>query len=274
MSAFRLACLQTAGNPESPEANLAELETTAREAAGLGADLLVTPEMFLTGYDIGDLAAELAGEPLLNRVAAVAKRTGTALLAGLPLWTGDGLVNAAAFVSDTGEVLGVHAKTHLFGELDRQRFTAGNTTTTIVEYRGLRVAMLICYDVEFPENARAAAQCGAHLIAVPTAQMTPFEWVAETVIPVRAWENQVYVCYVNLVGTERATTYVGRSSVVAPDGSVLASAGRSRELLVADLDRHRVEAARRENPYLDDLRTDLRPPRTTGPTPDEREATR
>ncbi|TCP49931.1 putative amidohydrolase [Tamaricihabitans halophyticus] len=258
MCAFRLACLQTPGSPGDPEANLAELDRAAARSVAAGADLLVTPELFLTGYDIEGTAA-FARQPLVSHAAEIARRNHIALLVGVPLRTAKGMINAAVFVDETGEVIGTHAKTHLFGELDRSRFVPGFSTTSIVDYRGLRIAILICYDVEFPETVRAAALHGAQLIAVPTAQMTPFAWVAETLIPVRAWENQVYLCYVNHSGAERDTVYVGRSSIVGPNGGILAQAHEEPALLLAEIDPREVEQGQRDNPYLADLRTDLHP---------------
>jgi len=111
--------------------------------------------------------------------------------------------------------------------------------------------------VEFPENARLAALAGAHLIAVPTAQMQPFEFVADTLVRARAWENQVYVAYANHEGVEGDTTYVGRSSIVAPDGSVIDRREGGTGLLWADVDPEQVHRGQRANPYLADLRPSL-----------------
>ncbi|CAM5716447.1 Carbon-nitrogen hydrolase OS=Streptomyces alboniger OX=132473 GN=CP975_05405 PE=3 SV=1 [Streptomyces alboniger] len=77
---------------------------------------------------------------------------------------------------------------------------------------------MICYDVEFPENVRAHALAGTDLLLVPTAQMHPFQFVAESVVPVRAFENQMYVAYVNRVGQEGEFEFVGLSTLAGPDG--------------------------------------------------------
>ena len=258
MATLRIAGLQTAGTPGNVEANLAELDSAAAEAAAAGARLLITPEMFLTGYDIGPgQVAEQALTPLTDRVAAVAALHGIAILAGLPEPSGPGTANMAVLIDAEGTRLASHAKTHLFGELDRSMFVPGHSPVTLVEYGGVKIAILICYDVEFPETVRAAALAGAQLIAVPTAQMEPFRFVADMVIPVRAWENQVYVAYINHVGQEGQTRYVGGSSICAPDGSALARSDRSTGLLLADIDTARVAEGQRQNPYLQDLRTEL-----------------
>jgi predicted amidohydrolase len=255
---LRIAGLQTAGHPGDVEANLAELERAATTATGRGAELLITPELFLTGYDVGDLLYALAAQPLLDRACAIAREHALALVVGLPEVAPSGrLYNSAVFIDPTGAVLGRHRKTHLFAELDRTYFDAGDEAVSVVDYRGIRVAMMICYDVEFPENVRLAALAGAHLVAVPTAQMQPFAFVADCVIRTRAWENQVYIAYLNHDGAEADTVYVGRSSIVAPDASVLDRLERGDGLIYADIDADVVTASQRMNPYLSDRRPEL-----------------
>jgi predicted amidohydrolase len=254
----RIAALQTAGHPADVDANVAELDSAAASASAGGASLLITPELFLTGYDIGDAVRRLARADLLGPCRDIAVTHGTALVVGYPELAPDGaLYNSAAFVDASGEVLEVHCKTHLFGDLDRRYFAEGSQAVSVVDHHDLRIAMMICYDVEFPESARMAALAGAHLIAVPTAQMQPFEFVADTLVRARAWENQVYVAYVNHDGVEGGTTYVGRSSIVGPDGSVLDRREAGTGLLWADVDPERVRQGQQANPYLADLRPSL-----------------
>lgn len=254
---MRIAGLQTPGTPGDVTANLAELDEAAREAAGQGARLLITTELFVTGYDIGPDVHALARRDLTGPARQIAQRHGIALVLGAPEYEDGAYYNSAFFIDDHGNLLGRYRKTHLFGDLDRKYFTAGDELVVTVEYGGLTIALLICYDVEFPEVVRAATLAGAHLVAVPTAQMTPFEFTAEQMIRVRAWENQAYVAYINHDGTENTLTYVGRSSICAPSGDVLASAVHGTRLLIADTDREAVERGRQDNPYLVDRRPDL-----------------
>ncbi|MGZ5405285.1 MAG: nitrilase-related carbon-nitrogen hydrolase, partial [Nocardioides sp.] len=125
--------------------------------------------------------------------------------------------------------------------------------------RGVRIATMICYDVEFPETVRAAALAGAHLVAVPTAQMEPFAFVADQLVRTRAWENQIYVAYINHDGCEDDLDFVGRSSIVAPDSTVLDSVERGTRLIYATVDPDHVGLQQRANPYLTDRRAALYP---------------
>lgn len=253
-----IAGLQTAGHPGDVAANLQRLDTAAGSAAAGGADLLVTPELFVTGYDIGELIPDLAKQDLLSPIRAIAKAHRIAVVAGLPEETDGSVYNTAYFVDELGRIAGRHRKAHLFGELDRRYFTAGDGAVSVVSYRGVKVAMMICYDVEFPETVRMAALSGSHLIVVPTAQMEPFTFVAEHLVRTRAWENQVYLAYVNHDGKEGDTVYVGGSSIVAPNGDILANIDTGEGLIFATIDTEVVVAAQRANPYLEDLRPSLK----------------
>lgn len=254
-----IAGLQHHGVPGDVEANLALLAEAARRAFTMGARLLVTPEMFITGYNIGDRLTPLAVPELVDRVAAIAVDTRIAIIAGLPEPLADGgIANSLVAIDRDGAELLRYRKTHLFGELDRSLFTQGDALPTTFELDGTRLSVLICYDVEFPETVRAAALDGADAVIVPTAQMSPYAHVAERLIPVRAWENQIYVVYVNRVGAEGDLTYVGRSSIVSPDGAALAALDATETaLMIATIDPEVTKRARRENPYLVDRRTDL-----------------
>lgn len=138
-------------------------------------------------------------------------------------------------------------------------FVEGPRPFELVECNGLRIAMMICYDVEFPETVRAAALAGAQLVVVPTAQMEPFSFVADHLVRVRAWENQVYVAYVNFIGSEGELTYVGRSSVVGPDAIVRDARAHQEGLVVAEIDPDAVALAQTRNPYSVDRRAALYP---------------
>ena len=117
--------------------------------------------------------------------------------------------------------------------------------------------MLICYDVEFPENVRHLALLGADLVAVPTALMRPFDVVANILVPARAYENQVFVAYVDRCGSDAGFDYCGLSCVVGPDGTDLARAGRGEELIFADLDLSVLHQSRQINTHLRDRRPAL-----------------
>ncbi|MFB0621054.1 carbon-nitrogen hydrolase family protein [Streptomyces sp. AGS-58] len=257
---MRTALLQGSGRPGSIAGNLKVLDEAAGRAAAAGAGLLAAPEMFLTGYAIGDDIARLA-EPAdgdsADAVAEIATRHGLALAYGYPERDGETVYNSAQLISADGTRLANYRKTHLFGCFERDHFTPGERHVVQAELNGLTVGLLICYDVEFPENVRAHALAGTDLLLVPTAQMHPYQFVAESMIPVRAFENQMYVAYVNRVGREGEFEFVGLSVLAGPDGTARARAGRTEQLVVADADPAFLAASREANPYLHDRRSGL-----------------
>ncbi|MBP0459810.1 carbon-nitrogen hydrolase family protein [Streptomyces montanisoli] len=260
MPPLRTALLQSSGRPGRTAGNLRVLDDAARRAAEAGASLLVCPEMFLTGYAIGDgieRLAESADGPGAGAVAETAARHGVAVLYGYPERDGERVYNSARLIGAGGEPLANYRKTHLYGPFERERFAAGERPVVQAEVGGVRVGVLICYDVEFPEIVRAHALAGTDLLLVPTAQMRPFEFVAESVVPVRAFESQMYIAYVNRTGPEGDFDFVGLTCLAGPDGTAHARAGRGEELLVCDVDPALLAASREANPYLHDRRPGL-----------------
>jgi predicted amidohydrolase len=244
------------------DGNLLRLEQQARAAARQGAQLLVCPEMFLTGYNIGAEAVARLAQPRDGRaaaqVAAIAQANGIAIVYGYPEQGCDEQIyNAVQLIDAGGHSLCNYRKTHLFGGLDEAMFAAGGDEFPVVELNGWQVGLLICYDVEFPENTRRLALAGAELILVPTANMAPYDFVCEVTVRARAFENQCYLVYANYCGSEGDIKYCGLSSICAPDGSLAALAERDEVLAVATLDRKWVSESRTLIPYLSDRRPEL-----------------
>ncbi len=260
---MRVAVWQCRPHPLDVQGNLARLEAALGRAAAQGADVLVVPEMFITGYDITRedtrRLAEPSDGPTAQRIAALTTRTGVAVAYGYPERDPDGTVyNAAQLVAD-GRVVVRHRKMHLFEHLDRTRFAAGDKPPVVADFRGHRVALLICYDLEFPESVRAAALRGARVVLVPTANMVGYEIVSRTLVPARAYENGVHVAYANYCGSEGDQDYAGLSVICGPDGVADTLPAVDEDLLVAEV--RDVEGV---PPYLADRRSDLFGPGTAG----------
>ena len=262
MNTLRLAVQQCAPVAGGVAENLAMLEAAAVQAATAGAAMLVAPEMSLTGYAIGAEAVARLAEPAdgasAEAVSAMARRAGLAIVYGHPERAADGSIyNAVQCIDARGRRIAQHRKTHLFGDLDRAQFSAGSALSPVFEWNGWRIGLLICYEIEFAENARALALQGADLIAVPTANMREFDVVATTLVAARACENPCFVAYANHCGREASIEYGGLSGIAGPDGRFLAQAGRDAALLIADLDLVALRAARKRQPYLTDRRPGL-----------------
>jgi predicted amidohydrolase len=253
----RVAAWQCRPAPLDVAGNLRRLDEICASAASRQVEVLVTPEMFTTGYAIthdGVLRlAEDAGGPTEAAVATIARHHRLAIVYGHPeRAAGGGAYNAAAMVGPDGVVRGRHRKVHLYGGLDRDQFLPGQAPPAAFDFDGTRVGMLICYDVEFPEAVRSLAVGGARAVLVPTANMTGCEEVQEFLVRARACENACGIAYANYCGADDVFEYNGMSMICGPRGEVLAQAdARGEELIIADVPR--------EPPgtYLADRRADL-----------------
>ncbi|MCO7564319.1 carbon-nitrogen hydrolase family protein [Pseudomonas sp. S 311-6] len=259
---MRIALFQGTPRPLDVPGNLERLQQQAQLAAARGAQLLVCPEMYLSGYNIGAEAVQRLAEPddgpSAMSVVEIAQAHRIAIVYGYPERAEDGAVyNSVQLIDAHGRSLCNYRKTHLFGELDRAMFSPGADHFPVVELDGWKLGMLICYDIEFPENARRLALAGAELILVPTANMTPYDFICQVTVRARAQENQCYLVYANYCGAEGEIQYCGQSSIIGPDGSLLAMAGRSECQLLAELEHECVVQGRAAFPYLTDLRREL-----------------
>ncbi len=259
---MRIALYQCQSQPLDVEGNLARLQARAREAAQWEVELLVLPEMFLSGYNIGVEAARTLAQASdganAEQVAQIARQFGLAIVYGYPERDEQGNVyNAVQLIDRTGTRLGNYRKTHLFGDADRAMFSAGAQAPALFEFNGWKLGLLICYDLEFPENARRLAAAGAELILVPTANMVPYGFIAEVTVRSRAFENQCYVAYANYCGKEAEFEYCGLSSIAGADGQQIAKASRDEALIVGTLDKATLVSARTAFTYLNDRRPEL-----------------
>jgi predicted amidohydrolase len=200
------------------------------------ADLAVFPELFLTGYTLPgiDRIALTPDDDAVRALAAAASAAGTAVVLGFAERLAAGRPgNSALCLDRSGRLAGIYRKVHLFGD-EAEHFTRGDRYP-VVTLCGRRVAPLICYDLEFPEPARAVAAAGAELLVTISANMAPYLPEHQLFAVARAVENRRPHVYVNRVGIESGLTFVGGSCVVQPGGELTAQLGGSEQTLVAEV---------------------------------------
>lgn len=214
---------QLAPVPGAIEANADLLAATLH--ASPEADLAVFPELFFEGYD--PLRCRELARPAAEALAPVARAaaaTATAVVVGFAERTEDGTIaNSVGLVSATGQVAAVYRKTQLSGSAERGVFTAGEQHV-VVDLAGCAIAPLNCFDVEFPEPARAVARAGAELLVTVSANMVPYGLEQRLAVQARALENRRPHVFVNRAGTEGPYRFVGGSCVVNVFGEVVAQA--------------------------------------------------
>jgi predicted amidohydrolase len=164
---MKIAIYQCEGTPKNVEKNLKDLQRAANSAAEQGARLLICSEMFLSGYNIGDAVIDLA-ESLDGQAAQsasnIAREANIALLYGYPERLGKNVYIAAILIDRNGQTLANYRKTHLYGSYENRLFQPGDSLV-VAELEGLKIGILICYDVEFPEAVRALVFADADFIA-------------------------------------------------------------------------------------------------------------
>lgn len=233
------------------EERMARLDAALAEQAF---ELLVCPELFASGYHIEGSHRDLA-EPSDGRyalgVAELAQRHCSAIAFGYPE-KADQVYNAVAVIGADGRLIANHRKRLAPPESFEGNTFVNGDRPTMFDLAGLRVAVAICYEIEFPETARSAGLSGADLLIVPTALGAAWPVVAERIVPARAFENGLWLAYANHGGKELTHEYLGGSRIVAPDGREVAVAGRKEDLLSAEVDVEAVAAARKRLPYLRD----------------------
>jgi predicted amidohydrolase len=245
-----------AGNAAENSRRLLAAAQAAREQT---ADLLVTPELALSGYALGEAAGATAEN--LDTVAALLEGSRLAVVVGFHERAGEETFNSAAWLED-GSPLHVHRKLYLcdYPPFDEhERYAAGDELRAFDTAFG-RVAIVTCNDAWQPFVPALAAHDGAELLVIPAASSTEVPeaeayWRELTRMYARLL--QCFVVFANQTGTEGGFTFWGGSHVVDPRGEIVAAAGPSEELLVADVDLAEVAGRRAELPLLRDLRPRL-----------------
>lgn len=232
----RLALLQCPSPAGEAEAAFALLAPALNAAAAAGAQMLVAPEALLPGYNSPRIAelAQAQGGAWQQRLAQICRKAGCGLTLGYGERAGDNVYNAALCLDTQGQVLANYRKIQLYGAREAGLYRAGDSYC-VFDFMGEKAALLICYDVEFAPHIAALAARGVSTIFVPTANMLPFTHVAAATVPAMAANHGVTIVYANFCGSEGDLTYAGGSVIAGPHGEVLAQAGQTASLLIADI---------------------------------------
>lgn len=234
---------------ENPQENLRK--AAAAIASAPGADLYVLPEMFPTGFcTVPDGVAEPEDGHVLQWMKDMASRTDAAVAGSVAVRHEGRYYNRFYFVTPEGSVTW-YDKKHLFtygGE--HERFTAGDRRT-VIEFRGVRIMLLVCYDLRFPiwSRNRGDYDMILYVASWPVTRMNAWK----SLLVARAIENQCYVAGVNRVGTDPSNVYGGGSMVIDPYGKMIASCEDGVECSAsAQIDIPSLEAFRKKFPVLND----------------------
>jgi len=272
---LRVALVQMSCETEPPR-NLEKALVRIEEAAARGAKIVCLQELFRTRYFCQseearyfDLAEPIPG-PTTQALSAAAAARRVVVVGSIFERRAEGIYhNTAVAIDADGRLAGCYRKMHIPDDphyYEKFYFTPGDLDFTAHRTAHGTVGALVCWDQWFPEAARLVALAGAQIVFYPTA----IGWERGEVEQVRrrqlqAWEtvqrghaiaNGMFVAVANRVGVEDSLEFWGSSFVVDPFGEVIARAGASEEILIADCDLALIEETRRNWPFLRDRRID------------------
>lgn len=248
-SVLEVGIAQISGEPYAVEANRSRCEDALARAFGDGADLVVLPEMIISGYGTNAdqllaIAEPLPG-PTTESWAEIARAAGGYIVGGLCERDGERLFNTAVAVGPDG-VIGHYRKTHLFSD-EKLAFTPGDLGFPLVSTRFGTIGICVCYDLRFVEVVRLMALQGAELICVPTAWLPGFDeqhWDPEGMSPqgrsteVQANLSQVFIAAASQVGHHGGYDFLGSSILVDPRGerTIGPLSGSEEQVVVGTVD--------------------------------------
>ena len=233
-----VAIYQGSAENGNVHANLDKMKEQIKAAKKLGADVIVFPELFTTGYFLSrELMRELAEKKngrFFSELSACARENDIGVLYGYPELSEDLVYNSAQFLDKSGNSLENYRKAHLWTLEDNSiefMFTPGDKLSSVFEFCGVKIGLCICYDVEFSETVRCLALRGADVVLCPTA-VADYERFAEeakftntSVLATRAFDNGIYLAFVNYSGQG----FAGGSRCYGPKAERLVACGGTED---------------------------------------------
>ena len=240
-------------------ANIQRIEQVALSEE---ADLIVFPELSLTGYLLKDELPRLAirrDGPEIAALERIAAENGKHIILGAPYYDDRDFLHNASILSGPDGFIGRYFKWFFpnFLPFDEKRYFKAGTETPVFDTPLGKIGLQVCYDVFFPELSTILALKGADIIVNISAAPTMSRYFFETVIPARAMENTVFYLYVNLTGTDERLTFWGGASAHSPKGFEIAKGEYFTDQVVrAKLDFREVAIARSGRTVLRDKRAE------------------
>ena len=257
---FRLAVAQFDAVSGDLDHNIACHIDLLERAADKEADLIVFPELSVSGYcaslldrDVDTCTIDPRGDRLSDLREACARRA-TAAVVGAPVKGENGVHLSAIVIGRNGAIERVYYK--MYVDRDERRWFVRGTCPQQITLDGWNLGLGICYDSSFPEHARRYALEGADAYLVPGAFPLGRSDFRRTIyFPARALENTIYLAFANFVGAHDGLAYGGMSAIYGPDGRSRADAGPNNAgIAVLDLDRRQLTETRQSLQMLEDCR--------------------
>ncbi len=229
--------------------NLSYVLSEIRRISKEGVRLIVLPEMWSTGYAWRKLGRLSERTPEILKDLKKVSIKGVVIIGSMPEKDGEDIYNAA-YVIDSGKLIGKYRKIHLFTPMKEDYFLKAGNEPFLCNTSVGKVGVLICYDVRFPELPRRLTLEGAEILAVPAEWPHPRLDHWKTILKARAIENQLFVIAANRCGRQGMVRFCGNSMIVNPWGAVISEAGEETSTITADIDLSQVARYREDMPAL------------------------
>jgi predicted amidohydrolase len=239
------------------DANLAYVRAALTRVADQGANLVVLPEMWSSGFayrNLNELAQRTAG--IVEELLVLSRELKLVIIGSMPEPNGDKVFNTI-YVVDNGRLAGVYRKIHLFSLLGEDRTFSGGDRWLLADTSIGKIGVIICYDLRFPELSRRLALEGACVICVPAQWPKPRQEHWRTLLRARAIENQLFVVACNACGPIGKLDFFGMSMIIGPQGEIMAEAGETEREISAQLDMQAMSDWRAQIPCFSDRRPEL-----------------
>lgn len=262
---IRIALAQIDSRLGDKTGNLKKIEKNVLKAEKKGANLVIFPELSLTGYVVRDQIYELAETipgSATRTIESLARKSDVHIIFGMPEIdekTQATLHNAAVLVGSKG-LIGKYRKMYLptHSVFEEKRYFRPGYQTAVFDTEIGKIGLIICYDIFFPEVTRLTRLNGAQLIVCISASPAVRRTFFEILTLARAVENTAFLAYVNLVGIEDGLQFWGGSRLVGPNGKVLIQAKYDEEdFVMCDINYEDIKPVETFVPTLKDLRPEL-----------------
>jgi predicted amidohydrolase len=262
---FCIALAQISCEQGNKEKNLETIRENVAKAKREGAQLVIFPELSLTGYVVRDQIYELAERipgPSTRFVEELAKESKLHIVFGMPEASEKAqatLYNSAILVGPKG-VIGKYHKMYLptHSVFEEKRYFRPGYQVAVFDTKLGKIGLVICYDIYFPEVTRLTRLNGAQLIVCISASPGIRRSFFETLTTARAIENTAFLAYVNMAGIEDGLQFWGGSRMIGPGGRIIAQAKYDEEdFVVAEVDYADAKSVEAFVPTLRDLRPEL-----------------
>ncbi len=227
----------------------ANTETIIETMKNTDADLIIFPEMYLTGYVFSDESVNYV-ESALRRITEYASSLNKAVIVGAPIVLDDGMYNCGFLLDGNTKA---YKKIHLpgFGIFNENLKFKPGKSIFVFDYKGFRFGLVICYDIFFPEQMKLCSMEGADVNICISASPISSKNAFLRVLPARAVENTTYVVFCNNIGLQKDIEFFGGSSVYSPTGELIASCNND-EIITFDIDIDVITSSRKNRPVLKD----------------------